>query len=751
MGGPNQVDAVASNGSPRPQSVGSLPMEAGASERSSGTGGRSGPGPGMGITALWSLPRGALPKSDNRPSVASVISADSSSRESRASGAVTASQAPLWSRFVGVEDMGALAVTAMQDLTERRPAPAARVRSERQDWSAQRNLLGQVIESTAYELCLAVVIVINIVVIIMETDARAAHRDTEHLGVVSRFFFLPLYGMELMVRLYIYRYRFLDYNWNVLDASVVIIDVIVEIFSALFEDAEELPAFSLFRVLRLCRLARFARVMVIFKELHMMLHAFLSAMKTMFWACFMLAFLLTLFSILAVEIVHPVNLRLADRGEYVGCDRCVRAFETVLQANLTFMQQIIAGDSWGQLSVPIIEEEPFTAIILISALVMINLGVLNLILTVIVNAAHEARMNDKRLQAEENIQRFEAHKTKLLKICAALDVNSDGFLSIRELTDAIDTNVEFRHICEAIDIRKDDVQVIYAFLDADQDGLVTYTEFVEQVFKIKSMDVHAFLVTLRGALNQLAVDVKSEIRDLKHEVNIVRKTQESYGVASARYVALAEAQRSSVEAVEHALTAQAHLSGQSISSTRPMHHSPSEGADGPRLRAQQHLSGRQADSRHHHLHTKCWADVDQELTSLRHRLDEDMTTFVTTMLAKLDKQTKAFFIGELALPGDTPSPGSTWGPSLALSGKKGSGIGRMASTSKPVEPGSPQLPEDVPFREAGEGRIEEGPRGTKEFGPSPASAANSRAGSRRGNSSGSCDHYYSSTGRIEHL
>eukprot|EP00971_Amphidinium_carterae_P241199 4788960-Amphidinium_carterae.1 len=27
-----------------------------------------------------------------------------------------------------------------------------------------------------------------------------------------------------------------------------------------------------------------------------------------------------------------------------------------LQANLTFMQQIIAGDSWGQLNVPIIEE-----------------------------------------------------------------------------------------------------------------------------------------------------------------------------------------------------------------------------------------------------------------------------------------------------------------------------------------------------------------------------------------------------------
>eukprot|EP00971_Amphidinium_carterae_P072191 1428124-Amphidinium_carterae.1 len=36
--------------------------------------------------------------------------------------------------------------------------------------------------------------------------------------------------------------------------------------------------------------------------------------------------------------------------------------------------------------------------------VMINLGLLNLILTVIVNAATEARRNDKRLQADENLQ-----------------------------------------------------------------------------------------------------------------------------------------------------------------------------------------------------------------------------------------------------------------------------------------------------------------------------------------------------------
>lgn len=47
------------------------------------------------------------------------------------------------------------------------------------------------------------------------------------------------------------------------------------------------------------------------------------------------------------EVLHPVNVRVAERGDYEGCERCIRAYSSVLTSNLTFMQQILAGDSWG--------------------------------------------------------------------------------------------------------------------------------------------------------------------------------------------------------------------------------------------------------------------------------------------------------------------------------------------------------------------------------------------------------------------
>jgi len=519
---------------------------------------------------------------------------------------------------------------ALESLRNSRPRRSSRFTCERQEWSRPRLAIARVVESHAHELLLAVVIVANLIAFIMETDARVADEGLEKWEFLSRYVFLPIYTLDLWTRLYVYRRKFCDNKWNVMEASLVISDSAVEVAEWIFKDAatDEVQVFSLLRGLRLCRLARFARVMVVFKELHMMLHAFLSAMKTMFWASCMLAVLLTFCSILAVEFVHPVNVKLAERGVYGDCSRCERAFSTVMHANLTFVQQILAGDNWGRLSVPLIEEEPGLAIILLSALVVINLGLLNLILTVIVNAASEARKNDKRLQADENSQKFEAMEKHLVRICAELDVNEDGLLSLEELVDALDTNANFRDICEALDIHKDDMQVIYAFLDANGDGMVTYAEFVEQAFKIRQLDVNSFLVTLRGVLNRMSMEMRAEIRNLKGDVAVVSKDVKDVRATCSssqcseispqanRFESLDDDKSDVIEA--HAVHADRHAADCTFGfCQRPVHACAVE--------------PKEKDDREFY-----WAELDAELASLRQRLDASITDFVSTTLSKLN-------------------------------------------------------------------------------------------------------------------
>merc|ERR1719313_140970 len=134
-------------------------------------------------------------------------------------------------------------------------------------------------------------------------------------------------------------------------------------------------------------------------------------------------------------MIHPVNMRVAAMGAYDGCERCARAYESVMASNLTFTQIIVAGDSWGVVSVRIIEESPLTIIIFMGVLVTINFGVLNLILTVIVKVADDAKSNDLVAKQQVKERELKKHMENLTKVCETLDDDQSGCLTYEEIVD----------------------------------------------------------------------------------------------------------------------------------------------------------------------------------------------------------------------------------------------------------------------------------------------------------------------------
>ena len=57
----------------------------------------------------------------------------------------------------------------------------------------------------------------------------------------------------------------------------------------------------------------------------------------------------------------------------------MRLASEVMEANLLLFKTVIAGDSWGELAVPVIQAHPATAFIFIGSLLTLVFGVLNLI------------------------------------------------------------------------------------------------------------------------------------------------------------------------------------------------------------------------------------------------------------------------------------------------------------------------------------------------------------------------------------
>merc|ERR1719253_182942 len=161
--------------------------------------------------------------------------------------------------------------------------------------------------------------------------------------------------------------------------------------------------------------------------------AMMGSLRSIFWGAVLLFFFLVVWSIVAVQFIHPLNATLTEEGYHKDCERCPRAYASVMESTLTFCQQIVAGDSWGQATIPIIEHYPATAFYFAGVFLSVGMAVLNLILGVVVSVAQSEHDRLKEEMSEaKRVQEMEVH-SHLLEICKEMDKDSNGELSKEEV------------------------------------------------------------------------------------------------------------------------------------------------------------------------------------------------------------------------------------------------------------------------------------------------------------------------------
>ena len=106
----------------------------------------------------------------------------------------------------------------------------------------------------------------------------------------------------------------------------------------------------------------------------------LMCVKTLFWSFILTFLLMTMCSVILVDLVSPIVASLeAKHGIWGGDIDWTESYRSVMRANLTLFQTIVAGDSWGKVPVPVIRAEPWTAALFLPAQVMLVFGVLSLV------------------------------------------------------------------------------------------------------------------------------------------------------------------------------------------------------------------------------------------------------------------------------------------------------------------------------------------------------------------------------------
>eukprot|EP00927_Polykrikos_kofoidii_P064590 TRINITY_DN5995_c0_g2_i1.p1 TRINITY_DN5995_c0_g2~~TRINITY_DN5995_c0_g2_i1.p1 ORF type:complete len:754 (+),score=121.97 TRINITY_DN5995_c0_g2_i1:96-2264(+) len=381
------------------------------------------------------------------------------------------------------------------------------------DLSGCRKIVAVIVKTELFDIIIIAILLMNLLFVVVDTELRA--RDVEFAATPVEFTFLACFCLELLARIFVDRCSYFGDALNKLDFIIVIADLIVQLVFV----SSQGSSFAWLRLFRTMRLLRVIRRMHGFRELWLMLHGLSSAAKAMTWAIILMVCFLTVWSLVAIALIKPMQSQLNDSGDFDECGvACTHAFDTIPNSILTWFFLIFAGELWKDLVVPIVRKEPAFALIFFAAFVTIHLGLMNLILTVIVDRAAAARVDDEQLKADEKKVGFEKARAKLVNLCETMDIDQSGCLTLDELEIGFQCNEEFSSTLKAMDVAKEDLRTVFQILDEDRSGSVTYDEFVAQLHKMKTQEAQTLLVFIKHYVVDVRQKVSEQLDILKSEL-----------------------------------------------------------------------------------------------------------------------------------------------------------------------------------------------------------------------------------------
>jgi len=385
-------------------------------------------------------------------------------------------------------------------------------------FSFLRSKVYRCVMSLPWEILVSVVICLNFVVIIIEANYGAECDGNMTSGCVPgwlsviNYCFVAFYTLEAFATIFVYRSRVMRDHWTLFDLCIVFMAWLDMVVSAVVTTAG-MQEVALLRLFRIARLARAARIVHMSPELRAMMNGVISALTTVFWGLIMVTLLLAVWAVLAVELLH-------DTAQEVHQDKpiCLEAFDSVFMVMLMFFQTLMAGDSWGDCAVPMIQKNPLSIVIFGGSLLTVQLGFANLVLAVIVERARQAHEEEQRKNVVEQMKKRREAETRLLEMCQEIDVDKDGILTLDELMEAYATNEAFRKTLMLLEIDETDLICLFDLMDVDRSGDLTYEELVNCIHKSETNDLKRQMMLVKLQVQDIWLRVRDHLNDAQETI-----------------------------------------------------------------------------------------------------------------------------------------------------------------------------------------------------------------------------------------
>ncbi|HUU73810.1 MAG TPA: ion transporter [Burkholderiales bacterium] len=218
----------------------------------------------------------------------------------------------------------------------------------------------RLVEGPRFQYFIVVLIVINAIILGMETSDYLMTNFGVFLKAVDALI-LKVFVIEILLRLFVYRFRFFTQPWSIFDFVVVAIALI--------------PASEAYAALRALRVLRVLRLISVVPTMRRVIEGLLSAIPGI---ASVSTIMLLFFYVFAVI------------GTHLYSDTFPQWFGTLGSTMFTLFQ-IMTLESWSMGIVrPVMEQHPSAWVFFVVYILVTTFTMLNLFIAVIVNAMHSS-------------------------------------------------------------------------------------------------------------------------------------------------------------------------------------------------------------------------------------------------------------------------------------------------------------------------------------------------------------------------
>ncbi len=227
------------------------------------------------------------------------------------------------------------------------------------------------IESAWFQNAIMAVIVINAIVIGLETSADVMTAIGPILVALDQIA-IVIFVIEILLKLLVYRFQFFRSGWNIFDFVIV--------------SAALLPLGGNFAVLRALRIVRAFRLISAMPKMRQVVQGLLAAIPSMGSVILLLGLIFYVASVMATKLFG------ATFPQWFGS----------VGESLYSLFQIMTLESWSMGIVrPIMEVYPWAWAFFVPFVLVTSFVVLNLFIAIIVNAMHEEADEEQSAQRDE--------------------------------------------------------------------------------------------------------------------------------------------------------------------------------------------------------------------------------------------------------------------------------------------------------------------------------------------------------------